>query len=379
MTDIYLIRHCEAEGNLYRRAQGQHNSHITPRGEKQLEQLAERFKSIHLDAVYSSDLTRARLTALAVAETQNLPVTTDSRLREINLGVWEDKPWGNILLEDAEQYSYFSRDPEKWRIDGSESFSALGNRMLEAILELAKKHDGQTIAIASHGMAIRTFLSQALGVSSAEISRIAHADNTAVSLLHIEDENIQVEFFNDNSHLTGGTSTFATQTWWKDKNAADMHNLAFYPLDMANDRQLYIDCYADAWRSIHNTLKHFTGDSYWHNAIAHCGEDKRFVVKVLAGEKLAGLTDLSLAKVNGERIGWISLCYLTEGMRGEGLGIQLVGHAVSLFREKNFKSIHLHVAEQNDRAIAFYKKCGFTQSGESRGFFGKLLELKKEI
>lgn len=379
MTDIYLIRHCEAEGNLYRRAQGQYNSHITPRGKKQLEQLAERFREIPIDAVYSSDLRRARLTAQSVADTKSLPVTTDPRLREINLGVWEDKPWGNILIEDAEQYSYFSGDPEKWWVTNSESFSALGRRMREAILELAQRHDGQTIAVASHGMAIRTFLRQALGVPSAEISRIAHADNTAVSLLHIEDENITVEYFNDNSHLTSATSTFATQTWWKDKNAADIHNLAFYPLDMAKDRQLYIDCYADAWRSIHNTLKHFNGDSYWHNAIAHCGEDKRFVVKVLAGDELAGLADLSLAGINNEKVGWISLCYLTEQMRGAGLGIQLVGHAVSLFREKNCESIHLHVAEQNERAIAFYKKCGFTQAGESHGFFGKLLELERKI
>ena len=32
MTTIYLIRHAEAEGNLYRLAHGQYNSLVTPRG-----------------------------------------------------------------------------------------------------------------------------------------------------------------------------------------------------------------------------------------------------------------------------------------------------------------------------------------------------------
>ena len=53
MTTIYMIRHAEAEGNLYRIVQGQHNSFITPRGHRQIACLAERFKDVQLDALYS--------------------------------------------------------------------------------------------------------------------------------------------------------------------------------------------------------------------------------------------------------------------------------------------------------------------------------------
>ena len=35
MTTLYLIRHAEAEGNVYRRCHGQYNSLLTPRGLKQ--------------------------------------------------------------------------------------------------------------------------------------------------------------------------------------------------------------------------------------------------------------------------------------------------------------------------------------------------------
>ena len=49
MTTIYLIRHAEAEGNLYRIAQGQDNSNLTDRGWRQVRALEERFKNVQID------------------------------------------------------------------------------------------------------------------------------------------------------------------------------------------------------------------------------------------------------------------------------------------------------------------------------------------
>ena len=65
-TKIFLVRHAEAEGNLFRVAHGQYDSVITPRGYRQLAYLRERFKNQRLDAVYGSDLTRTHTTASTV-------------------------------------------------------------------------------------------------------------------------------------------------------------------------------------------------------------------------------------------------------------------------------------------------------------------------
>ena len=51
MTTIYLIRHAEAEGNLFRRAQGHWNGKVTERGKKEIDALAERRKGIQIVAV----------------------------------------------------------------------------------------------------------------------------------------------------------------------------------------------------------------------------------------------------------------------------------------------------------------------------------------
>ena len=65
MAEIYLIRHTQAEGNRYRMMQGAWDGSVTEKGRAQIESLAERFRDVPLDAVYSSDLTRAVMTAEA--------------------------------------------------------------------------------------------------------------------------------------------------------------------------------------------------------------------------------------------------------------------------------------------------------------------------
>ena len=63
MTKVYIIRHAEAEGNLYRRVHGWYNSLITDNGYRQIAALRGRFADVHIDAVYSSDLFRTMTTA----------------------------------------------------------------------------------------------------------------------------------------------------------------------------------------------------------------------------------------------------------------------------------------------------------------------------
>ena len=75
MTRLYLIRHAEAEGNIYRMAHGHHNGLITnDRGYQQIDALRERFRDIPIDAVYASDLYRTQITARAIWLPKALPL-----------------------------------------------------------------------------------------------------------------------------------------------------------------------------------------------------------------------------------------------------------------------------------------------------------------
>ena len=109
MTRIYIVRHAEAEGNLYRRIHGQYDSLVTPQGYRQIEALERRFQDIHIDAVYSSDLYRTRMTAKAIYRPKGLPLRLEPGLREIAMGRWEDETWAGGARSDPEEMSRFSR------------------------------------------------------------------------------------------------------------------------------------------------------------------------------------------------------------------------------------------------------------------------------
>ena len=218
MTKIYLIRHAEAEGNRYRRAHGWYNSTITDRGYHQIAALAKRFADTKFDAVYSSDRFRTMITALAIYKTHGLPLRTVRALREIDVGYWEDTPWAELERIDPEQLAYFSNDSQKWHVDGCESFAEVRDRMRKVLTDIAKAHPNETVAVFSHGMAMRIIVGTLQGMTLHEIDKTGHAENTAVAKLEYENGAFNVAFRDDASHLGDNIATVRKQPWVNDPN-----------------------------------------------------------------------------------------------------------------------------------------------------------------
>jgi len=380
MTRLYIIRHAEAEGNLYRRAQGHYDSRITAKGRLQIDALAERFKDIPIDALYASDLQRTRQTAGAILRYHpQLELVTSPRLREMSLGVWEDMAWGSAERAWPQEMYDFTYRPGDFRLEGAETFYQLAGRITAAVEDIAAAHPEQTVAVVSHGMAIRSLMGRLSGLPVARTGEVPHGDNTCVALLLAEGGKLRIEYCNDTSHLDRGISTFAGQTWWKEGAKADRDNLRFEPLDPAAEPDTYIACYGDAWAASHGDRDGFAGRVYLEQAKRHAGADCRCLMKVLQGEELIGLIELDPTKGQEAGAGWVTLCYLTPSRRGHGLGIQLIGHAVSVFRGMGRRSLRLHTAEENRAAISFYRRCGFRKIGVDPGVRTPLLLMEMEI
>lgn len=378
MTKIYLIRHAEAEGNLYRRIHGHYNGDITLRGHKQIALLAERFRDVPIDAVYASDLQRTQKTAGAILKYHPLPLNIEPRLKEVDMGVWEDRPWGNVSYEDPEQMLYFSNDPAKWDIPGGEPFERLRARITGIITELAEKHEGQTLACFSHGMAIRAFISALKGVSSENICDIAHGDNTCVAALNCSGGDIDVSYYNDNSHLPAEMSTFAGQDWWKNGKRYDLSNLRLDPMDLKSDAARYAACYRDGWVLAHGTHRGFSEEPYLRDAERVSGKNPLALMQAFSGEEFAGIVELDTDRCADAGVGWVSFLYLAPAFRGHNMGAQLIGHAVSVYRRLGRQAIRLHVAEDNKNAAAFYDRLGFRCIGTESGSLCplRLMEMK---
>jgi len=378
MTKVYVVRHAEAEGNLYRRIHGHYDSLLTDLGIRQLEALRKRFESIHIDAVYSSDLYRARKTASAIYEPKGLPLVTMPELREIGMGEWEDLCWADVERNMPEQYRYYNIEPHKWSVEGSEDFYKLSERIVGTITSLAEKHEGQSIAVVTHGGAIRALLCSLMGLPPEDICKVYYCDNTAVSLLVYENGKFTIEYMNDNSHLPEELSPFKRQTWWKDKSFTDNTNMYFRPMDLDKRGKRYIECYRDSWLEAHGGLKGFT-EEYLETAKARSREFPMAITEAYLGDKPVGILELNIERDADEGAGCIAFYYMDREYRGRGLAVQLLGQATSIYRSLGRKTLRLRVAETNKRAISFYKKYGFQQVATEPGAICPLLVMDKNI
>lgn len=378
MTEVYVIRHAEAEGNLYRRIQGQYDGLLTEMGKNQLPLLKKRFADVKLDAVYSSDLTRAMQTADAVAEAAGLRVIPEPGLREVAMGEWEDKCWGEVEDDEPQQISFYNRDPEKWSIPGREAFEHLQRRIAGTVLGIAAKHPGGAVAVVTHGGAIRALMAYVMGVPANEIWRVTYCDNTAVSLFHVDDDGIKSVYLSDNSHLTEELSAFKKETWWKDEKGSDGRNMRFLPFDPEHRGDEYLQYYRDAWIAAHGSDEGFS-NVYLQTACRRARKDPGALMEArLLGER-AGLVELAPDSPACDGGGHIAFLYMRPEFRHRRLGVQLIGYAVHYYRKLGRSCITLKVAEENTAAQSFYKKYGFQEAGTEWAPSGDLIIMRKDI
>ena len=362
MTEIYLIRHTQTEGNRYRMFQGFWDGEVSRRGFCQIEALAQRFADIPVDAVYSSDLTRAMLTAEAAARRDRLPIRTDRALRELDVGPWEQQFYGNIAHKTPALTDRFMYDSENWFLEGAETFGQVRARALRALEKIARENDGKTVAVVSHGVTIRCMLSGITGISLSDVERLPIFRNTAVSKLRWDGQRFSTVFLNDDSHVPDSLKSSWTVT-------SDLRDALFRPEE---DRAYYEHCYADAWMFSHGDLQGFSAASYYAAACRHHRKTPGSVLRIWLGEEAAGLVDLDPAREAENNAGWISLLYLEPDFRGKGYGIQLLARAVDFYRRQGRRSLRLLTAESNRTAQAFYEREGFRQIGSQNAPAGKL-------
>lgn len=377
MTRIFLIRHAEAEGNLYRRIQGWYDGLITENGRRQIAALEERFRTIPVDAVYSSDLTRTMTTAGAVCKPKSLPLFTDVALREVHMGWWEDRPWAEIRRTDPEEFGQFRAASPAWKVSGGESLDEVRQRVGKALRRIALRHDGQTVAVFSHGTAIRNALTWLEGKPVEGCLDRPHGDNTAVSLVEFHGEDARIVFENDNSHLPEDISTLHQQKWTEQgPRTAD---LWFRPLNFATESEVYTAARREAWTAVHGTTEGFRADAHLQDALRLARQDPETVLCAMLEDHVAGILQLDPDRGAETSVGNIPFCCMLPAYRYQGLGAQLLGQAVSTYRPLGRDILHLRCAQDNRAGQRFYQKHGFHKIGEVQGARGKLDVLEKYI
>ncbi|MEQ4531375.1 MAG: histidine phosphatase family protein, partial [Mixta sp.] len=132
MLQVYLVRHGETVWNAARRIQGQSDSALTEKGEQQARQVGERARTLGITHVISSDLGRTRRTAEIIADACGCSVKLDPRLRELNMGVLEQRPIDSLSEEEEGWRRTLVNGTVNGRIPEGESMAELADRMQQA-------------------------------------------------------------------------------------------------------------------------------------------------------------------------------------------------------------------------------------------------------
>jgi broad specificity phosphatase PhoE len=167
---LILMRHGETVWNAERRLQGHADAPLSPRGIEQARRAAKFFADRPAPGlVMSSDLSRARHTAELLGFTD---VTTDERLREMDLGDWTGRWIEEIEASDRGAY----RD---WRLgsytpSGGEGWKPFRERVGAAIDEAVNRSDGDVVIVAHEGV-VRAACDVLVGLIPSKLSPIAPA------------------------------------------------------------------------------------------------------------------------------------------------------------------------------------------------------------
>ncbi len=381
MTTIYLIRHAQADGNLYRRCQGWYNGLITPKGYLQIQALSRRFQDIEIHAVYSSDLFRTMTTARAILHSRALSLRVDPELREIGGGCWEDHAWGELIHQDPAGMAAFLNCDPGWHVTGSETYPHVRARMQAAVERIAAAHPGQTVAVFSHGSAIRAGLSAWLNTPVEHMGELPLGDNTSVAKLEYDGGQMRVCYYHDASHLgdLAGAVLHASSSGAEKVAAMARTSLYFVPLRLPDQKELYLAARREGWMASHGTMDCFDGDAFLSAAQRSYDFDPESVLIAMCQDRPVGMLHLDFQQQAQQRVGRVPFFYMMPEYRSKGLGVQLLGQAVSAFRARGRQYLRLRCAPENDRAKKFYQRHGFYKIGEEPGGIGHLDTMEKYI
>lgn len=197
---VSLIRHGETEWNTTGRWQGILPVPLNDIGREQARKLAAVLKQDTIQMIYTSNLSRAAETAQIIAEILDIPVTTDERLRELDIGVFQGLTVEEILQRHAQEYADFMAQPIAYVLPQGESRQQMGERVLAAWNEFVSQTDKQHIAIVSHGGAIKMLLS-VLWPGQAEVFHTYDIPNTSITRLTCVDGIWQISDLANVAHL----------------------------------------------------------------------------------------------------------------------------------------------------------------------------------
>ena len=207
VTRIIAIRHGETAWNVDTRLQGHLDIALNARGQWQAQRAAQALADEDIAAIYTSDLSRARATAQAIADHNANPaarqVHPHTGLRERGFGIFEGQTYAQINLDwPEESRRWRQRDPH-FAPPGGETPLQLHARVSATLNAIASQHLGQHIVLVAHG-GVMDILYRLATNQPLHASRTWELGNAAINRLLWTPDSITLVGWADQRHLDEG-------------------------------------------------------------------------------------------------------------------------------------------------------------------------------
>ena len=200
MSKLLLVRHGDTEANSAERYWGSSDVRLSASGLRQADRLRRRLADETIDAVYSSDLGRALVTAETIASKRQLEVVTCAELREIDFGKFEGLTFAEVNQLHPEVAKLWAERNPSLKFPGGESIDRFSKRIGKFLERLKQHSPEETLLIVAHSGSLRTLMCLLLGIELRHRWQF-QLNLGSLSILESYPQGAILNLLNDVSHL----------------------------------------------------------------------------------------------------------------------------------------------------------------------------------
>lgn len=201
--ELILVRHGETDWNKDKVFRGHMDMRLNATGVAQADATAEALKGVVFDAIYSSPLKRALVTARRIAKPHEIEVRTADGLTDIFFGSWQGLTEAQVEEKQPKLLRKWKESPAGFRPPGGESTKKAWKRVNSELREVLFMHGTGTVVVVSHRVPLKLMTAYLLGRKRGSIGEIRH-DPCAISVFKVHGKGeYEAVNLNDSGHLRG--------------------------------------------------------------------------------------------------------------------------------------------------------------------------------